>query len=183
MRHEDVEEVRKQALEKLRSNTVIYKVNELSVAEGSREPLVYAYFRAPQVLYLLENKMSVDAGTMIQAPSNGPATFNAPEKESSGSVEGGAENPLATEPPSSRLNVLGKDAVHGLTDQTNYLSARRIVVVYLALALALGLTFLDGTIVATALPRISDDLHAGTESAWVVSAYLLTKYASLKMAY
>lgn len=30
--------------------------------------------------------------------------------------------------------------------------------------------------VATALPRISSDLHSGDESAWVATAYLLTRY-------
>lgn len=81
----------------------------------------------------------------------------------------------ASLPPLPSSDAHPKQADYGLTDQTNYLSTRRVVVVYLALALALGLTFLDATVVATALPRISDQFQAGRQSAWVVSAYLLTK--------
>jgi MFS family permease len=37
---------------------------------------------------------------------------------------------------------------------------------------------LPASSVATALPRISSDLHAGRESSWVATAYLLTRCAS-----
>lgn len=43
----------------------------------------------------------------------------------------------------------------------------------LGILLALFLGALDGTIVATALPRIVEDLHGVTRYAWVVTAYLL----------
>lgn len=42
------------------------------------------------------------------------------------------------------------------------------------LMLALFMSNLDQTIVATALPSIGEDLHASSEISWVVTAYLLT---------
>lgn len=98
---------------------------------------------------------------------------NSGNHEKEGPVESSPS--LVTAPPLPPDDVLRTVNPHGLTDQTNYLSTRRVVVVYLALASVFALTFLDLTIVATALPRISDDLHAGSESAWVASSYLLTK--------
>ncbi|KDQ59098.1 hypothetical protein JAAARDRAFT_652302 [Jaapia argillacea MUCL 33604] len=65
----------------------------------------------------------------------------------------------------------------GLTDQTNFLPARRVITVYVGLSIALACSFLEQTIVATALPRISSDLHGGRESSWVATAYLLTSLA------
>ncbi|EPQ54241.1 MFS general substrate transporter [Gloeophyllum trabeum ATCC 11539] len=64
-----------------------------------------------------------------------------------------------------------------LTDQTNFLPTRQVITVYLGLSVALACSFLEQTIVATALPRIASDLHSGSESSWVPTAYLLTSLA------
>jgi MFS family permease len=61
-----------------------------------------------------------------------------------------------------------------LTDQTNLLPFRRIVVVFLGLALCVVVSTLDSVIVATSLPTISAVFHAGSVVSWVPSAYLLT---------
>ncbi|GJE94802.1 MFS general substrate transporter [Phanerochaete sordida] len=62
----------------------------------------------------------------------------------------------------------------GLTDQTNFLPTKQVITVFLGLSVALACSFLDQTIIATALPRIASDLHSGRESSWVATAYLLT---------
>lgn len=61
-----------------------------------------------------------------------------------------------------------------LTDQTNLLPFRKVIVIFMGLSLCILISALDSTIVATALPTISAKFHAGSTSAWVPSAYLLT---------
>ena len=67
----------------------------------------------------------------------------------------------------------GKDHLE-LTDQTNLLPFRKVITIFLGLALCVLISALDSVIVATALPTISSHFHAGATSAWVPSAYLLT---------
>ncbi|TFY51788.1 hypothetical protein EVJ58_g10381 [Rhodofomes roseus] len=50
--------------------------------------------------------------------------------------------------------------------------------VFLGMSIALMCSFLDQTIVATALASIEEDLNGGTIGAWVATAYLLTSLAS-----
>jgi len=55
---------------------------------------------------------------------------------------------------------------------------KEIMVVITALMLALLLSALDQTIVATALPKIATDLHGLNKLSWVATAYLLTSAIS-----
>ncbi|SCV67788.1 BQ2448_5399 [Microbotryum intermedium] len=70
-------------------------------------------------------------------------------------------------------------ARHGnsLQDQTNYLPVRQILVVFAAMQLAVLLSFLDQSMLSSALPTISAHFGAGRNSSWVASAYLLTSTA------
>ncbi|KAF8878955.1 major facilitator superfamily domain-containing protein [Infundibulicybe gibba] len=61
-----------------------------------------------------------------------------------------------------------------LTDQTNLLPFKKVVIVFLGLALCFVTSTLDSVIVATALPTISTAFNAGSIVSWVPSAYLLT---------
>ncbi|KAH8832721.1 MFS general substrate transporter [Flagelloscypha sp. PMI_526] len=65
----------------------------------------------------------------------------------------------------------------GLTDQTNYLPRKQILIAFVGLSAALGCAFLDQSIVSTALPNISSELRGGTDSSWVATAYMLTSLA------
>lgn len=67
--------------------------------------------------------------------------------------------------------------VLSLTDQTNLLPFRKVLAVFLGLSLCILVSCLDSTIVATALPTISDHFNAGSVSSWVPSSYLLTSTA------
>jgi len=64
-----------------------------------------------------------------------------------------------------------------LTDQTNLLPTRQIVVVFLGLASCIMVATLDTTIVATALPTVAAVFDAGSVSSWIPSATLLTSTA------
>lgn len=64
-----------------------------------------------------------------------------------------------------------------LTDQTNLLPFKKVVPVFLGLALCILVSNLDATITATALPTITSYFNAGSVSSWVPSAYLLTSTA------
>ncbi|EJC99877.1 MFS general substrate transporter [Fomitiporia mediterranea MF3/22] len=64
-----------------------------------------------------------------------------------------------------------------LTDQTNLLPFRKVVSVFAGLAVCIVVSTLDMTLVATALPSISAEFHAGSVSSFIPSAYLLTSTA------
>ncbi len=55
---------------------------------------------------------------------------------------------------------------------------RETVIILIGLMLGMFLAALDQTIVATALARISSDLHGIEHLSWIVSAYLLTSTAA-----
>ena len=53
--------------------------------------------------------------------------------------------------------------LESLTDQTNLLPTRKVVPIYLGLAVCIVVSTLDQTLVATALPSISSHFHAGEQ--------------------
>ncbi|KAJ3722812.1 MFS general substrate transporter [Lentinula guzmanii] len=61
-----------------------------------------------------------------------------------------------------------------LTDQTNLLPVKQVVVIFLALSLCALVTSLDSLIVSASLSTVSAVFNAGSVSSWVPSAYLLT---------
>ncbi|PCH35751.1 MFS general substrate transporter [Wolfiporia cocos MD-104 SS10] len=61
--------------------------------------------------------------------------------------------------------------------QTNLLPFKKVVAVFCGLSLCILVSTLDSTIVATALPTISNAFNAGAVVSWVPSAYLLTSTA------
>lgn len=64
-----------------------------------------------------------------------------------------------------------------LQDQTNLLPRRQLIIVFLGLSVAISLSLLDQTVVATALPTISAAFNRATDSSWVATSYLLTSTA------
>ncbi|KAF9186348.1 hypothetical protein BGZ51_007306 [Haplosporangium sp. Z 767] len=54
------------------------------------------------------------------------------------------------------------------------ISPRAAILLFLGLAMATFLASLDGTIIATALPKIASDFKAQSQMSWVATAYLLT---------
>ncbi|KAH9921048.1 major facilitator superfamily domain-containing protein [Fomitopsis serialis] len=92
----------------------------------------------------------------------------------------GSDVPAPTSSDEQRADASNNngDSVE-LTDQTNFLPTRQVIMVFLGLSIALMCSFLDQTIVATALASIEEDLNGGTIGAWVATSYLLTRLCSL----
>ncbi|CAH0051604.1 unnamed protein product [Clonostachys solani] len=80
-------------------------------------------------------------------------------------------------------------------DDDDYPEGAALVFILLALALSMFLMSLDMTIIATAIPKITDDFHGLSEAAWYGSAFFMTiggfqsswgkayKYFSLKISF
>ncbi|VUC32109.1 unnamed protein product [Clonostachys rosea] len=80
-------------------------------------------------------------------------------------------------------------------DDDGYPEGAALVFILLALALSMFLMSLDMTIIATAIPKITDDFHGLSEAAWYGSAFFMTiggfqsswgkayKYFSLKTSF
>jgi len=100
--------------------------------------------------------------------SNLPATDDSEVQE----VQRGSEMPADTEAVSRNA-----DTEVALTDQTNLLPFKQILVVFSGVSICALVSNLDSTIVATALPTISHAFNAGSVSSWVPSAYLVTSTA------
>ncbi|KIK56164.1 hypothetical protein GYMLUDRAFT_47377 [Collybiopsis luxurians FD-317 M1] len=64
-----------------------------------------------------------------------------------------------------------------LTDQTNLLPPRQVITVLLALSLVSLTTTLDQVVVSASLSTISASFNAGSVSAWIPAAYLMTSTA------
>nr|A0A142I724.1 RecName: Full=MFS-type transporter phomT; AltName: Full=Phomopsin biosynthesis cluster protein T [Diaporthe leptostromiformis]AMR44276.1 MFS multidrug transporter [Diaporthe leptostromiformis]BDA39136.1 MFS transporter [Diaporthe leptostromiformis] len=63
---------------------------------------------------------------------------------------------------------------HPVEAEQNYPSGLKLTIILLALELAVLCVALDNTIVATAIPEITNQFHALTDVGWYGSAYLLT---------
>ncbi|EST04492.1 Major facilitator superfamily [Kalmanozyma brasiliensis GHG001] len=65
-----------------------------------------------------------------------------------------------------------------LSDQTNFLPKKQVILVFAGLSAALLVALLDQSIISTALSTITSDFHAGNESSWLSTSYLLTSTAA-----
>jgi hypothetical protein len=71
---------------------------------------------------------------------------------------------------SENAEKTGSDA----EDPSNYVSGLKLVTLILALCLAVFLVALDQTIIATAIPKITDHFNSISDIGWYGSAYFLT---------
>ncbi|CDR88702.1 uncharacterized protein SPSC_05534 [Sporisorium scitamineum] len=65
-----------------------------------------------------------------------------------------------------------------LSDQTNFLPKQQVILCFVGLSAALFTALLDQSIISTALNRITESFHAGNESSWLSTSYLLTSTAA-----
>ena len=65
-----------------------------------------------------------------------------------------------------------------LSDQTNFLPKKQVILCFVGLSAALFVALLDQSIISTALATITDSFHAGNESSWLSTSYLLTSTAA-----
>ncbi|KAF9058682.1 MFS general substrate transporter [Rhodocollybia butyracea] len=73
--------------------------------------------------------------------------------------------------------VVGISVPSQLTDQTNLLPHRQIRIVMFALSLCNLVTTLDQVVVSAALSTVASAFNAGSVSAWIPAAYLMTSTA------
>ncbi|KAF8933793.1 hypothetical protein BGZ52_006731 [Haplosporangium bisporale] len=64
--------------------------------------------------------------------------------------------------------------IEGKAQATPVIGPKAAILLFVGLAMATFLASLDGTIIATALPRIASDFKAQSQMSWVATAYLLT---------
>jgi len=69
----------------------------------------------------------------------------------------------------------------GAKEPATATSPRALLIIFVGLNLGMLLSTLDGTIVATALPSIVDDIGGVTGITWVVTAYLLAQIATMPL--
>ena len=82
---------------------------------------------------------------------------------------------------SEKKHIVGddpEDAVQPVKDEGEYPTGMKLVSVIIALVLAIFLASLDMNIIATAIPRITDDFHSLNDVGWYGSALFLTVAAS-----
>ncbi|KAJ5281778.1 hypothetical protein N7478_007150 [Penicillium angulare] len=88
------------------------------------------------------------------------------------------ESDRAPEIAPNDVSPASQEAKDKSENEEQLLTGLRLVLVIVALLCAMFLVALDRTIIATAVPKISDEFHAIGDIAWYASAYLLTSSAT-----
>jgi EmrB/QacA subfamily drug resistance transporter len=68
-------------------------------------------------------------------------------------------------------------SVRSIGNQTNTMSGKRLMIAIPLLSVALFVSFIDTTSVATSIPAISADLDTGTATSWIGSSFLVASTA------
>lgn len=97
-----------------------------------------------------------------------PQTSVAPEL-----LQDSLNSPTVDEDPEEHKKRRGHAEIQ-LTDQTNLLSTKKIVLTFFGLSFCVFVSTLDSVIVTAALSTIGRYFNAGAVVSWVPSAYLLT---------
>lgn len=125
----------------------------------------------------------VHSGTpseIIEEKSDMETTVKAPESRTSSSSQhrdltthdkemGAADTDNAAE---RKIEALGTDE-NEEEDESKYPKSTQFALISVALCLSVFCMALDNTIIATAIPRITDEFHALNDVGWYGSAYLL----------
>ncbi|KAG0228265.1 major facilitator superfamily domain-containing protein [Mortierella sp. GBAus27b] len=96
------------------------------------------------------------------------ASTTSSEVNSDQKIEIPNEDPETTAPESTDIEQ------QGFKDPKVAIGRNAAILLFVGLAMASFLASLDGTIIATALPKIASDFQAQKEMSWVATAYLLT---------
>lgn len=94
------------------------------------------------------------------------------EKPSAQNEEANREASSATVGEITKQTTKGGDSM--TENETNYLGGFKLVTLVIALCLAVFLVALDQTIIATAIPKITDHFNSISDIGWYGSAYFLT---------
>ncbi|EEP82982.1 conserved hypothetical protein [Uncinocarpus reesii 1704] len=126
----------------------------------------------------VESKEHGSVTTTIVPSENPSFAVSQPEKEKA-PMEGNGEassTPRESEHPTTEETK--DDQANGVESedeaQPDYISGIPLLIIIVGLCLAVLLVALDNTIIATAIPRITDDFRALDDVGWYGSSYLLT---------
>lgn len=146
--------------------------------------LAIAVFNLLLIMASLQGHLASQAEITPALPADGRSRHHQPESS-------GIESRLsADEDVASKHEDDSKDAddVAGatdvenkeftMTDQTLRLPMLRVIIVMAAASSCVLLSFLDQTIVSSALPTISSYFNSGKQSSWVATAYLVSSTAA-----
>ncbi|KAF5389690.1 hypothetical protein D9757_006024 [Collybiopsis confluens] len=123
-------------------------------------------------MHLPTQRLLYDSRLRMASLPPPPPHVEYPTRETSLDVENLPESETATKHEKTPT----QSAVQ-LTDQTNLLPFKQIIMVFLALSLCVVVSALDSVIVATALSTVAAAFNAGSVISWVPSAYLMTSTA------
>ncbi|KAF8934593.1 hypothetical protein BGZ47_010297 [Haplosporangium gracile] len=111
--------------------------------------------------------------TQLETGQGGPKTEVAAtpsiHSNHSGKIEAHGTSPSHQKTELSAVDIERQEPV-----KEPAISKKAAILLFVGLAMASFLASLDGTIIATALPRIASDFSANKEMSWVATAYLLT---------
>ncbi|KAF9941781.1 hypothetical protein BGZ65_001517 [Modicella reniformis] len=80
----------------------------------------------------------------------------------------------SSEQPQQKVETDSLDVERQGDNPVPAISGNAAILLFIGLAMATFLASLDGTIIATALPKIASDFKAQSQMSWVATAYLLT---------
>jgi len=123
--------------------------------------------------------------TLVEAPSYSPAVANGHilNKHGQTGLETVDLPSKEDEVPDLTIhNQTKEEAVKELTDQTNLLPTRQVISIFFGLSIAIILSFLDQTIISTALPSISGDLGGGKQATWIATSVSFPPFLSTSLS-
>ncbi|KAF9929857.1 hypothetical protein BGZ67_006116 [Mortierella alpina] len=114
--------------------------------------------------------------TQLEATQRAPTEKAASASTNHGKIEANVlpEGPDHTTQPQKAEHQHDDVEQHGKKQPEVAISHRAAILLFIGLAMATFLASLDGTIIATALPKIASDFRAQSQMSWVATAYLLT---------
>jgi len=126
---------------------------------------------APSGAPSMINEKSTPAATRPTSQTSEP--FEDPHNKET-VITNSVERPTSSSQPSHKD---GQDGQEGEEDTTEYPSGVKLTLITIALCLSVFCMALDNTIIATAIPKITDQFKSINDVGWYGSAYLLTTCA------
>ena len=87
----------------------------------------------------------------------------------------GSEKTIEPSSPSNERSKKSRTAAGAGTEEYEYITGLKLVIVLASVTLAAFPMLLDTTIIVTAIPRITSDFYSLDDVGWYGSAYLLAK--------
>jgi len=124
----------------------------------------------------------MDETTTTAAPSQVPSVLHSEKASANPSLKSKASMDMNKEIEAKELQTTPVKEAEALErpveePETEYASGLKLATIMVALCLAVFLVALDNTIIATAIPKITDDFSALNDIGWYASSYLLTSCA------